>query len=145
MNKLVPILALCLAAAAQSQTVWRCGPDGRSYSDEPCLGGRAVAVADPRTAEQVAAARQTAADEVRRAHTLAQQRQQREAESRERTALAAGIGSDATPPLRPKGLLRKQGPRNQKQQSLHKRQPLPAAAGEAPSPSAVRGSRSARG
>ena len=41
-------MALLAASAAQSQTVWRCGPDGRSYANTPCPDGRAVDVADRR-------------------------------------------------------------------------------------------------
>ena len=40
------LLMVCATAQAQAQSVWRCGPDGRSYSSTPCVDGRPVAVAD---------------------------------------------------------------------------------------------------
>jgi hypothetical protein len=70
------VLAL-LAGAAQAQ-VYRCGPDGRSYSQEPCADGRAVEVADPRSAQQAAQTRHSAlrdahaADELERARLNAE-------------------------------------------------------------------------
>ena len=51
------LLLAATAAHASAQTVWRCGADGRSYSDAPCPGGQAVAVADARSSADVADAR----------------------------------------------------------------------------------------
>ena len=31
-----------LSALAAGPTVWRCGPDGKTYSDTPCPGGRTL-------------------------------------------------------------------------------------------------------
>ncbi len=76
------ILALPLLAAAQQQTVWRCGADGRSYSDVPCEAGRPLAVADSRPAADVQAARERAAQERLAADTLLRERLQREAAAR---------------------------------------------------------------
>ncbi len=73
------VLALPLLAAAQPQTVWRCGADGRSYSDAPCDQGRQLALAGSRPAADVQAARERAAQERRAADGLLQERLQREA------------------------------------------------------------------
>lgn len=86
----VSMLVLLLAAAAaqtQAQTVWRCGPDGRSYRDSPCADGRVVAVADARTSTEQAAARAVLARDQRLARQLVAERQ-----AREREALAMGSG-----------------------------------------------------
>ena len=54
--KLWIALMLFVASAAQAQTVWRCGPDGRNYSDAPCRDGRALEVAQARPAADLSAA-----------------------------------------------------------------------------------------
>ena len=59
MNKRFVLTLLLVATAGAfsnvlAQTVWRCGADGRSYSDSPCPDGRPVAVADARSAAEVA-------------------------------------------------------------------------------------------
>ena len=74
-------LCLCapLLAAAQTPTVWRCGADGRSFSDTPCAEGQMLAMAAPRPAEDVQAARALAAQERQQADRLLAERLQREA------------------------------------------------------------------
>lgn len=67
----------CLLQAvgsASAQTIYRCGPDGRHYSQVPCADGRAVAVDDGRTAQQHA-----------------------EAEARRRQIVNSGAGLSAVP------------------------------------------------
>ena len=54
--KLWIALMLFIVSAAQAQTVWRCGPDGRNYSDAPCRDGRALEVAQARPAADLSAA-----------------------------------------------------------------------------------------
>lgn len=73
------------AALAQS-TVYRCGPDGRSYSQQPCPQGRVVDIDDARTADQ----RADGAAAVRRDAALARQLEhdRRLAESRAPRAVA---------------------------------------------------------
>jgi hypothetical protein len=73
------VLSLPLLAAAQSPTVWRCGADGRSYSDVPCDQGRELALAGSRPPADVQAARDRAAQEQRVADKLLTERLQREA------------------------------------------------------------------
>jgi hypothetical protein len=65
-------------AQAEGNTVWRCGADGRSFSDAPCAGGRLVDVPAPRSPAEVAAAQAQAEQEKRLAERLVRERQQRE-------------------------------------------------------------------
>jgi hypothetical protein len=75
------MLALAIAVAlpfgAGATTVYRCGPEGNVYSQEPCAGGRAVDVGDARTPEQAAHPR----EQMRRDDALARElRQERVAQ-----------------------------------------------------------------
>jgi hypothetical protein len=90
-------LGLCLLAQSgfAQDRVYRCGADGRGYSDEPCAGGRSVEVDDARSPQQVAQARQVALRDGRLADALAQNRQRSERESMQRAA--AGIGPAPVP------------------------------------------------
>ena len=74
-------LMLFVASAAQAQTVWRCGPDGRSYADAPCRDGRAIAVAEARPAADLSAAQDVARREKGLAAQLVRERQQRESQA----------------------------------------------------------------
>lgn len=85
-------LACALAPAAQAAKVYRCGPDGRTYSQTPCPAGQEVPVADPRSAEQQREAAQAASREKGMAQDLARERRQREREARGQVAV--GIGPD---------------------------------------------------
>ena len=112
-------LVLASAVAAQergSDTVYRCGADGRQYSDNACLDGKPVAAADARSAEQ----RRHAEEVVRRDRELAD-RLAKEREQRERNAPAAvGIGSSgakATSTAAATGP--KKSPRKKKQKNPH--------------------------
>ena len=83
------LLMVCAAAQAQAQSVWRCGPDGRSYSSTPCVDGRPVAVADEaRPASDSVQAQQSAARDKALAAQLVREREQREAKV---GSAAAGI------------------------------------------------------
>ena len=81
--KLWITLLLCAAGTAtQAQTVWRCGPDGRSYADAPCRDGRAVGLAEElRPAADLHAAQDMARREKSFAAQLVRERQQRESQS----------------------------------------------------------------
>ncbi|MBI5259290.1 MAG: hypothetical protein HY855_22500 [Burkholderiales bacterium] len=68
-----------LAQPASNDSVYRCGPDGRSYSAAPCPEGRAVKVADPRDANQRREAEEIAQRERQLADRLAAERTRREA------------------------------------------------------------------
>ncbi|WP_395700329.1 hypothetical protein [Aquabacterium sp.] len=67
-----------MAQSASTDTVYRCGPDGRSYSSTPCASGKPVAVADPRSEAQQQAARDTAQRERQLADRMTAERVQRE-------------------------------------------------------------------
>ena len=66
------------AAQAQSAAVWRCGADGRSYSDAPCPGGQGLALDDSRSPAQVLAAQEVAARDKRLADQLVRDRERSE-------------------------------------------------------------------
>ena len=88
---------LCVGSSLQAQTVYRCGLDGRVYSQSPCPQGRAVDVSDERSAEQRAAAQARARDDQVRGDALEQERLDREAG---KPALAGKIGK-TTPAVEP--------------------------------------------
>jgi hypothetical protein len=88
----VAALLCALASTASAQdAVYRCGADGRSYSPQPCAGGRAVAVDDARSAEQAAQSRQASERDAQLADAL--QRRRVEAERAAARQGAAGIGT----------------------------------------------------
>ncbi len=72
------LLLSALAQAAPPQTVYRCGPDGRVYSQTPCADGKALSADDPRSASQQKAAREVAERDAEQARKLADERRQRE-------------------------------------------------------------------
>ncbi len=86
MKKLITLTLLLATAGAlsqqvQAQAVWRCGADGRSFSDRPCADGQPLQMAeraDTRTAGEVKSAHEVAARERRLAEGLRQERLQRE-------------------------------------------------------------------
>jgi hypothetical protein len=58
-TKAIFVSALFVAAAgAHATKVYRCGPQGNVYSQEPCPGGRAIDVSDERSPEQSARPRE---------------------------------------------------------------------------------------
>jgi hypothetical protein len=71
-------LAWLAAQSAPPQTVYRCGPEGRIYSQTPCADGKALSVDDPRSATQQNAARDVAAKDAEQARKLADERRRRE-------------------------------------------------------------------
>ncbi len=135
---------LCLAALAsaqaQSQTVWRCGADGRSYSDSPCPGGRALQVADARSEQQ----RQEAAGVADRERALAE-RLAEERREREREWALRGTGLIAVGPVSPGA--GPAGVKPPKRQAAKKKGPKrpPAFEARGTSPSTARGSRQRQG
>ena len=99
--KPIHALMLLLAAAlhntalATDQTVWRCGPDGRSYESQPCKGGRAVELPGARPPADVLAAQRVAQADQRLAQQLRDERVQRERELLARGPGLAGFGRTA--------------------------------------------------
>ncbi len=112
---LLCILLSMATAGAHAQGVWRCGADGKQFSDKPCAQGRALESLDARPASDLAAAQDAAQREKALAAQLAQERQQREAQA----PLAAGIRSGKPEPAVKPG--KKAGPQPLKQVS--KRRP----------------------
>ena len=80
-GRCLALLLPLLAPAALSQTVYRCGPEGRSYSQTPCADGKPVTVEDTRSATQQQAAREVAAGDAARSQKLSDERRQREADA----------------------------------------------------------------
>ena len=49
----LPLVALLAASSVHAQTIYRCGPDGRTYTQTPCVQGRAMTLdGDTRTEAQ---------------------------------------------------------------------------------------------
>ena len=109
------ILLSVIASSAHAQGVWRCGADGKRFSDKPCAEGRALESLDARPAGDLTAAKDAAQREKALAAQMAKERQQREAQA----PLAAGIASGKPDPtVKPK---EKAAPKPLKQ--LSKRHP----------------------
>lgn len=96
---LVSILLLAaglpIAAHASAQTVWRCGPDGRSYESQPCKDGRALELPGARSEADVLAAQQVAAADQRLARQLREERLESERQLRARGPGLAGFARAA--------------------------------------------------
>ena len=117
---LAAVLSVMLASAAAAQergsdTVYRCGADGKTYSGSACPEGKAIAAADARSAEQ----RRQAEDVVRRDREFAD-RMAKEREQRERNAPGAvGIGS--SPPAKATNTAAANGPKKSPRKKKHKK------------------------
>lgn len=74
------LLAMCAGLATAQTTVYRCGPDGRTFSERPCADGgtRTMNVDDTRTAEERQAAHAVAHREAQTATKLARDNRQYE-------------------------------------------------------------------
>jgi hypothetical protein len=123
-KRLATVLGFVLTASVSAQergsnTVYRCGADGREYSANACPDGKQVSAADSRSAEQ----RRHAEEVVRRDRELAD-RMAKEREQRERNAPGAvGIGSSSS--AKPTSTAAATGP---KKSSRKKKQKNPHAA-----------------
>jgi hypothetical protein len=98
------VLLAAQATAAQTtaaQTVWRCGADGKTYSNVPCPEGRALEATEARPGADTTAAQQAAQREKALAERLAREREQKESKA---GLAAAGIrsGKAASEPVKPK-------------------------------------------
>lgn len=85
---LLALMTLAAGIASAQTSVYRCGPDGRQYSEKPCAGGRAVDVNDARSAAQREAADEVASREAALARDLAQDNRQRERAQRPGAAVS---------------------------------------------------------
>ena len=88
MKQLSALVLMIAVGAVQAQSVWRCGADGRSFSDVPCREGQTVELSESRPAADLASARQQAARDKVLAAQLVRERQ---AAEMLQTAGAAGI------------------------------------------------------
>ena len=85
--------AIALAAAGDLATsAWQCGPEGRTYTDAPCAGGREIALPAPRPVADVQAAQRVAARERARADRLRLEREAREAAAIAASSQPANLG-----------------------------------------------------
>ena len=110
MNKpLIVALALALPLAAAAQTIWRCGPDGRSYSSTPCADGRSIETLQPRPVDDLAAAQNRAARERREAEAMTRERLA--LEDRQRGNGLAGIKPPQAVPQAPRPQAKKHRPK----------------------------------
>ena len=94
------VLGLFVAAAPQAASaqgaVYRCGADGRSYSQQPCADGRTLRVDDDaRTPAQRQQAMEAARRDARLADALAHERRQAESVSVRAASLSAPTQKDA--------------------------------------------------
>jgi hypothetical protein len=78
LNLLLAATPFLAYAQGDTQSVWRCGADGRSYSSTPCADGRPLTLPAPRPSAEVATAQAQAESEKRLADRLLQERMQRE-------------------------------------------------------------------
>ena len=96
MRHALALLLLCAGLAADAATtIYRCGPDGKEYSQRPCLDGKVVDGTDGRTAAQRAAAAKMVEQEKRKAADL--ERERRAEEKKVKAAAATGIDGLAKP------------------------------------------------
>jgi hypothetical protein len=93
---LVAALFAAVSASVAAEQVYRCGPEGRIYQNKPCEQGKAVDVADPRSAAQHKLARAAAKADARLADDLERDRRARETGTL--PAAAAGFNARPAPP-----------------------------------------------
>jgi len=120
-------LAAAAAVAAPPQTVYRCGADGRQYSQTPCADGRPVTTEDSRSAEQHKAARDVAARDAQHAEKLAAERRQREDLAKGQAAAGIKAPDGNAPASAPKGKAKSQAKAADPNMSPSMRVPAPAA------------------
>ncbi len=90
-----PAMASTAGGVAPATSAWRCGPEGRVYSDTPCAGGRELELPAPRPAADVRAAERLAQREAALGERL-----RREREAREAAAIAASAQPVSLGPVR---------------------------------------------
>ena len=83
---LAALLLSCAAADAAGPKVFRCGPDGRVYSQTPCKDGYEVNADDARSAEQRKAAAETLNRDGKLADKMTREREAKEAAAAKQVA-----------------------------------------------------------
>jgi ribosomal protein L44E len=96
-------LVASVGVAAAQTTVYRCGPDGRTFSEKPCGDGvdRAMGVSDARTAAEREAAHEVAHREARTADSLARDNRRFERSLRPGGAISLSGSGKADKPAKP--------------------------------------------
>lgn len=95
------IASALLPLAATAQEVWRCGPDGRVFSDKPCAQGKQLETPQARPDADVQAAQQQAARDVRQAEVLRRERLAADAQQRGNGLSAIGPQAASVKPAKP--------------------------------------------
>jgi hypothetical protein len=72
-------IVACAAVNAGAATVYRCGPDGKTYQQAPCADGQPVNANDPPSAEQRQAAQAAAKSDAKLSDQMERERHAREA------------------------------------------------------------------
>ena len=105
---IVAVLAslMPLTSNAVGQPVWRCGADGRSFSDQPCKEGTSTESLRPRPAADVQAAAERVQRDATLAESMRQDRLQREAPQLAAKTSRPKKPTAAAKALRPKKLKR---------------------------------------
>ena len=94
--------SICLAcglAAAQSKPIYKCGPDGKTYSQVPCAEGKLLESSDPRSAAQRAEARRVEARQREDAAKKERERIAAEKATKAEAAKAAASAAEPPPPI----------------------------------------------
>jgi len=112
---LLLMITLALPLAVSAQTVWRCGPDGRSYSSTPCSEGRVVEALQARPSDDLADAR----------HRAAREQQQADAMNRERLAQEARQRGNGMAAIAPQPVLKPAAKLPLRQRATKKHRPSP--------------------
>ena len=94
-----------LTSAFAAAPIYRCGADGRTYSQAPCEGGRLIDAADPRSEAERVEARRVVAREHKAAND--QERERRVREASQEPAQATGFSgrpasAEAAAPAHPR-------------------------------------------
>ena len=91
------IALLAAAGTTHAQGVWRCGADGKQFTDKPCEQGRVLDTLEPRPAQDLAAAQAQARREQALAAQLVKEREQREAQAARLAYPARPVKAKAAP------------------------------------------------
>ena len=95
---LTALLLMPPIGQAASQQVFRCGPEGRTYSQTPCKDGYEVNTDDARSAEQRKAAEETVKREAKLADKMTREREAKEAVAAKQAATIIGKPALAAKP-----------------------------------------------
>jgi len=92
------LLVVADGASEAAQRVFRCGPDGRTYSQTPCKDGYEIDTDDMRSAEQRKAAAEVLKRDKMQADKMTRERLANEAAAAKQTTASSGPPKAAKPP-----------------------------------------------